>query len=52
MDGDHGYAPLALEMGRAALIEAASEKGIAAMALVNVHHFAALWVEVEPIAEA
>lgn len=52
VDGDHGYAPLALEMGRAALIEAASENGIAAMALVNVHHFAALWVEVEPIAEA
>ena len=52
VDGDHGYAPLALEKGRAALIEAARENGIAAMALVNVHHFAALWVEVEPIAEA
>jgi len=52
VDGDHGYAPLALEKGRAALIEAARENGIAAMALVNVHHFASLWVEVEPIAEA
>ncbi len=52
VDGDHGYAPLALEKGREALIEAARENGIAAMALVNVHHFAALWVEVEPIAEA
>jgi delta1-piperideine-2-carboxylate reductase len=52
VDGDHGYAPLALELGRQALIEAAKENGIAAMALVNVHHFAALWVEVEPIAEA
>ncbi len=52
VDGDHGYAPLALEKGRQALIEAAQENGIAAMALVNVHHFAALWVEVEPIAEA
>jgi delta1-piperideine-2-carboxylate reductase len=52
VDGDHGYAPLALEAGREALIEAARENGIAAMALVNVHHFAALWVEVEPIAEA
>jgi delta1-piperideine-2-carboxylate reductase len=52
VDGDHGYAPLALEKGRAPLIEAARENGIAAMALVNVHHFAALWVEVEPIAEA
>jgi delta1-piperideine-2-carboxylate reductase len=52
VDGDHGYAPLALEKGRDALIQAAQENGIAAMALVNVHHFAALWVEVEPIAEA
>ena len=52
VDGDHGYAPLALEKGRDALIQAARENGIAAMALVNVHHFAALWVEVEPIAEA
>ena len=52
VDGHHGYAPLALEKGREALIEAARENGIAAMALVNVHHFASLWVEVEPIAEA
>ena len=52
VDGDHGYAPLALEKGREALIQAAQENGIAAMVLVNVHHFAALWVEVEPIAEA
>ncbi|MBT4831794.1 MAG: Ldh family oxidoreductase [Porticoccaceae bacterium] len=52
VDGKRGYAPLALERGRAALIEAAKENGIAAMALINVHHFAALWVEVEPIAEA
>ncbi|MGB2466298.1 MAG: Ldh family oxidoreductase, partial [Porticoccaceae bacterium] len=44
VEGDHGYAPLALEAGRDALIEAARENGIAAMALVNVHHFAALWV--------
>ena len=52
VDGDHGYAPLALEKGREALIQATQENGIAAMVLVNVHHFAALWVEVEPIAEA
>ncbi|HAZ79755.1 MAG TPA: oxidoreductase [Porticoccaceae bacterium] len=52
VDGKRGYAPLALEKGREALIDAARENGIAAMALVNVHHFASLWVEVEPIAEA
>lgn len=50
VDGDRGYAPLALERGRDALIAAARKNGIAAMALVNVHHFAALWTEVEPIA--
>lgn len=52
VDGQRGYAPLALEKGRQALIEAAQENGIAAMALVNVHHFSSLWVEVEPIAAA
>lgn len=52
VNGDSGFAPLALERGRDALIEAARANGIAAMALVDVHHFAALWGEVEPIAEA
>ena len=52
VDGRRGYAPLALERGRQALIDVAKENGIAAMALVNVHHFASLWIEVEPIAEA
>ena len=50
VDGDRGYAPLALERGRIALIAAARKNGIAAMALINIHHFAALWTEVEPIA--
>ena len=52
VNGDSGFAPLALERGRDALIEAARTNGIAAMALVDVHHFAALWGEVEPVAEA
>ena len=46
VDGHGGYAPLALERGRDALIAAARENGIAAMALVNLHHFAALWAAV------
>lgn len=50
VDGDRGYAPLALEKGRDALIATARQNGIAAMALINIHHFAALWTEVEPIA--
>ncbi|MGI9237527.1 MAG: Ldh family oxidoreductase [Woeseiaceae bacterium] len=52
VDGDGGFAPLALAGGRAALIESAQTTGIAALSLVDIHHFAALWTEVEPIAEA
>lgn len=52
VDGDGGFAPLALARGRQPLIDAAREQGVAAMGLVRIHHFAALWVEVEPLAEA
>ena len=49
--GDDGYAPLAIERGVPALSEAAKNMGIAVMALTHAHHFAALWPEVEMIAE-
>jgi len=52
VDGDSGFAPLALAHGRGPLIESASKNGIASLALVNIHHFAALWGEVELVAEA
>lgn len=52
VDADRGFAPLALERGRQPLIDLAREQGIAALAIRDMHHFAALWVEVEPIAEA
>lgn len=52
VDGDEGFAPLALEVGRGPLIEAARRQGVAAMALVRTLHFAALWPEVEALAEA
>ncbi len=52
IDGDGGYAPLSHERSRPHLIERARDQGIAALALVNVHHFSALWVEVEGIARA
>ncbi|MDX2315366.1 MAG: Ldh family oxidoreductase [Gammaproteobacteria bacterium] len=51
VDGMAGFSPLALEVGRAPLIERARSQGIAALAVINAHHFAALWPEVEPIAE-
>lgn len=51
MDGDGGYTPLAIERGIPALAEAAATYGIAAMAIVNTFHFAALWPETEALAE-
>ncbi|NIM69093.1 MAG: Ldh family oxidoreductase [Xanthomonadales bacterium] len=50
VDGDRGYAPLALELGTQSLGGAAKQAGIAALALVNTHHFAALWYEIEMMA--
>ena len=51
VDGDMGYAPLALEVGREPLAEAARENGVAALAIVRTHHFAALWIETSALAE-
>ncbi|MGW8281286.1 Ldh family oxidoreductase [Sphingomonas aurantiaca] len=50
-DGGGGFAQLAFERGRARLEEKARGYGIAALALTNVVHFAALWPEVEALAE-
>ena len=52
VDGDRGYAQLAFEVGRPALIEKARSCGIAALGLNNCVHFAALWPEVEELARA
>ena len=52
VNGHNGLAPYALAQGRVHLIEAAQTCGIAAMPLIGIHHFAALWTEVEPVAEA
>ncbi len=51
VDGDSGYAPLALQTARDPLARCASENGIAAAAMIRVHHFAALWVEIESLTE-
>ena len=50
VDGDNGYAPLAHARSRPPLIARARDQGVAALALVKVHHFQALWVEVEALA--
>ena len=51
VDGGGGFAQLAFERGRVRLEEKARGYGIAALALTNVVHFAALWPEVEALAE-
>jgi LDH2 family malate/lactate/ureidoglycolate dehydrogenase len=50
VDGGGGFAQLAFERGRPVLAEKARRFGIAALALNNVVHFAALWPEVEVLA--
>jgi len=52
VNGHNGLAPLALQTGRKHLIEAAQTCGIAAMPMIGIHHFAALWTEVEPVSDA
>jgi delta1-piperideine-2-carboxylate reductase len=52
VDGQYGFAPLALEVGRAPLVELTRQRGIAALAVIHIYHFAALWPEVEAVAEA
>ena len=50
-DGDMGYAPLALARSYEPLAEAASKHGLAVLSLTRSFHFAALWPEVEAMAE-
>ncbi len=52
VDGRGGFAQLAFARGLPLLLEKARAGGIAALALNNVVHFAALWPEGEAIAEA
>lgn len=51
VDGRGGFAQLPFERGLPVLVRKARTLGIAAMALNNVVHFAALWPEVEALAE-
>lgn len=51
VDGKGGFAQLPFRQGMPLLVEKARKYGIAAMALNEVVHFAALWPEVEALAE-
>jgi len=51
IDGDNGYAPLALQRGQQPLADCAKAQGIAALSIIHTHHFSALWIEVTALAE-
>ena len=51
IDGNGCFAPLAQAIGLPLLAEATGTIGIAALSLVGVHHFAALWPETEYLAD-
>lgn len=52
VDARRGFAPLAVETGVPALVAAAKEIGIAALAIHDCYHFSALWADIEPAVEA
>ena len=51
VDGDGGFAPTTHRAMLDPLCAAAKAQGVAIAALVHVHHFSALWIEVEMLAE-
>jgi len=52
VDAGAGFCPLALQVGLPALMEKARQHGIAALAIHQAYNIAALWPEVEELAEA
>ncbi len=51
VNGDGGFAPLAQQAGHNPLVECARKNGIAALSITNMFHIAAMWPEVEKLAE-
>ena len=51
IDGKGGMAPLVHQTARKMIVECARDQGVAITAFVNIFHMAALWPDVEPLAE-
>ena len=51
VDGDYGFAPVAINVGIPLLIDTTNKHGVGVLAIQNTHHFAALWHETEALAE-
>jgi delta1-piperideine-2-carboxylate reductase len=49
VDGAGGFAPPALAAARETFVALTRRQGIAALAITNVHHFSALWTDLESI---
>ena len=52
VDARNGFAQVALDAARETAMQAVREAGIASVCIHDSHHFAALWPDVEPFAEA
>ena len=50
VDAGNGFAQPALDAARSLLLDKVRRNGIALLAIRNSHHFAALWLDVEPFA--
>ena len=51
VEGDYGFAPVAIKVGIPELIKTTSTHGVGVLTITNTHHFAALWHETEALAE-
>ena len=51
VDGDYGFAPMAIKVGMPILVETVKKNGVGVLTIKNTHHFAALWHETEFLAE-
>ena len=51
VEGDYGFAPIAIQVGIPALVDVTNKYGIGLLTITNTHHFAALWHETEALAE-
>ena len=51
VEGDFGFAPMAIKVGVPKLIETVNKHGVGVLTITNTHHFAALWHETETLAE-
>lgn len=51
VDGDGGFAPTAHRAMLEPICTAVHAQGVAVAAIINVHHFSALWIEVEMLAQ-